>query len=171
MIFSIFRVHKSYPGFPIVFDQILYTIQTSFRQALHKFYRAFDQNREEYYARLLALSRDNDWDGWIDFFLRGVEHQAHENAGKAKKIIALYSAKKTDIPDILRSKYSVRVIDALFIRPIFTIHDFVTDSGIPYESGQKIIGTLKKNSVISVRKEGRGRSPSVYEFSDLLAII
>ncbi len=131
----------------------------------------FDQNREEYYTRLLALSRDNDWDGWIDFFLRGVEHQANENTRKAKKIIALYSGMKTDIPDILKSKYSVQVIDALFIRPIFTIHDFVTDSGIPNDSGQKIIAALKKNSVISVRKEGKGRNPSVYEFSDLLAII
>ncbi len=78
---------------------------------------------------------------------------------------------KTDIPDILKSRYSVQVIDTLFIRPIFTIQDFVTDSGIPYDSGQKIIKTLKKNSVISVRKEGKGRNPSVYEFSDLLATI
>ena len=140
----------------------------------------FDQNREEYYRRLLALSEDNDWDGWIDFFLRGVECQANENTNKAKKIIALYSAKKIialysamkiSVPEILKSKYSVQVIDALFIRPIFTIQDFVTHSGIPYDSGQKIIGTLKKNSVISVRKEGRGRNPSVYEFSDLLSVI
>ncbi len=131
----------------------------------------FDQNREEYYSRLLALSKDDDWDGWIDFFLRGVEHQANENAGKAKKIITLYSVMKNFIPEILKSKYSVQVIDALFIRPIFTINNFVKDSGIPYESGQKIILKLKKNSVIFVRKEGKGQNPSVYEFSDLLAII
>ncbi|KAF1073552.1 Fic family protein [Methanogenium sp. MK-MG] len=131
----------------------------------------FDQNREEYYHRLLALSKDNDWDGWIDFFLRGVEHQANENAGKANKIIALYAVMKNAVPEILKSKYSVQVIDALFTRPIFTINDFVRDSGIPYDSGQKIIMSLKKNSVISVRKERRGQNPSVYEFSDLLAII
>ena len=131
----------------------------------------FDQNREEYYRRLLALSEDNDWDGWTRFFLRGVEYQADENTKKAKKIIALYSAMKMSVPEILKSKYSVQVIDTLFTRPIFTIQDFSADSGIPYDSGQKIIGTLKRNSVISIRKEGRGRNPSVYEFSDLLSVI
>jgi len=131
----------------------------------------FDQNRAEYYRRLLALSRDNDWDGWIDFFLRGVEHQANENTRKANKIIALYAAMKTRIPELLNSKYSLQAIDALFIRPIFTIQDFVTDSGIPYETGRKIVGTLKDTSVISLRKEGKGRNPAVYEFTDLLTII
>jgi len=131
----------------------------------------FDQNHEEYYSRLLALSKDNDWDGWIDFFLRAVEHQATMNTQKAKKIIGLYSDMKMRIPEILKSKYSVQAIDALFTRPIFTIQDFVNDSGIPFDSGQKIIVALKNNSIISVRKEGKGRNPSVYEYSDLMTII
>ena len=30
----------------------------------------FEQNKDEYYERLLAISRDNDWSGWCRFFLR-----------------------------------------------------------------------------------------------------
>jgi len=78
---------------------------------------------------------------------------------------------KNRIPEILKSKYLVQAIDALFIRPIFTIQDYVKDSGIPFDSCKKLIPSLKNNSIISVRKEESGQKTSVYEFSDFLAII
>jgi len=64
-----------------------------------------------------------------------------------------------------------KMVDICRIGSIFTIQDFVKDSGIPFDSGQNIIAAVKNNSVISVRKEGSGQNPSVYKFSDLLAII
>lgn len=35
--------------------------------------------REEYYERLRAVSRDNDWDGWCEFFLKMTVIQAKHN--------------------------------------------------------------------------------------------
>lgn len=46
------------------------------RKLLHEpmFYMSeyLEANRPEYYDRLLAVSRDNDWTGWCEFFLRAV---------------------------------------------------------------------------------------------------
>ena len=33
----------------------------------------FKQHRAEYYARLQAVRDDGDWEGWLRFFLRGVD--------------------------------------------------------------------------------------------------
>ena len=38
-----------------------------------------ESHRDEYYERLLAVSRDNDWSGWCAFFLNVVQIQAEEN--------------------------------------------------------------------------------------------
>lgn len=130
----------------------------------------FDKNRDEYYSCLHGLSKNNDWDRWIEFFLRAVEYQANQYSGKAQKIIALYSVMKSEIPQLLNSKYSVQAIDAIFSRPIFTPKDFSQDTKIPYDSGLKIIRKLEEESFISLRKEGRGQTPSVYEFSELIEI-
>ena len=39
-----------------------------------------ERNRSIYYDRLLAISRDNDWNGWISFFLQAITEQAEENS-------------------------------------------------------------------------------------------
>ena len=38
----------------------------------------FERNRDEYYRRLLAVSRDGQWLEWISFFLRGVAEQSRD---------------------------------------------------------------------------------------------
>ncbi len=53
-----------------------------------------ESNRQEYYNRLLAVSRDGDWTGWCEFFLKAVQKQAITNEAKAKAILALYEEKK-----------------------------------------------------------------------------
>lgn len=45
-----------------------------------------ENHREEYYERLLAVSRDNDWTGWCAFFLRVIQIQAEENLAKAQAL-------------------------------------------------------------------------------------
>jgi Fic family protein len=42
---------------------------TSSPRALLDFSAYIERRREEYYARLLAVSTDGDWTGWITFFL------------------------------------------------------------------------------------------------------
>jgi Fic family protein len=41
-----------------------------------------EHHRDENNARLLAVSRDRDWDGWVAFFLNALVEQAAENTQK-----------------------------------------------------------------------------------------
>src|SRR3989338_1678207 len=74
------------------------------KQVLHSpmFYISeyLESNRDEYYARLKAISEEKAWDDWIEFFLRAIIEQAKANSVKAKSILDLYEKKKTPITDM-----------------------------------------------------------------------
>jgi Fic family protein len=53
-----------------------------------------EANRQEYYDRLLAVSRDDDWTGWCQFFLEALTRQANQNESKVRQILELYQKRK-----------------------------------------------------------------------------
>ncbi len=50
-----------------------------------------EKNREEYYIRLQNISKDNDWNGWIEFFLIAITEQAKNNNNTVRAIMELYT--------------------------------------------------------------------------------
>jgi Fic family protein len=128
----------------------------------------FERHRDEYYERLLAISRDGDWTGWCRFFLTAVEDQANENQEKAMRIIQLYDHMKTRIADLTRSQYAIRTLDFIFSRPIFKAPDFTKLEEIPDPTAKKIIRILKDSAILTTLREASGRRSGVYAFSELL---
>lgn len=129
-----------------------------------------ERHRPEYYARLLAVSQERDWNGWIAFFLHAIEAQAEENGRKAKAILALYDEMKQTVPEITRSQYAIAAIDAIFQTPIFSSSEFYDMSGMPRRAAERILQQLREFDVIAVLAEGGGRRPTTYVFSHLIAI-
>jgi Fic family protein len=129
-----------------------------------------ESNRDEYYARLLAVSEKKDWEGWIEFFLRAVVQQAKSNSSKAQAILQLYNQKKERITAVTRSQYAIHILDCLFKRPIFSTTDFIKLSKIPKASAMRSIAILKKEKIVEVMREGSGRRPEILAFPRLLAI-
>lgn len=130
-----------------------------------------EKNREVYYQKLQALSSDNDWNGWVAFFLKALEEQAVENTAKTKSIISLYEKMKREIPNAVKSQYAVAAIDALFARPIFQSKHFISYSKIPKYSAWRILRGLKEKGIINEIRPGKGRRPAVVVFSKLIRII
>ena len=90
-----------------------------------------DEHRDEYYSRLLAVSRDGDWTGWCAFFLTALIEQSRANQQKALAILSLYRERKDWIATATRSQYAVKALDWIFARPIFSSADFVHNVQIP----------------------------------------
>jgi Fic family protein len=127
-----------------------------------------ESHRDEYYKALLDISQNNNWDGWIAFFLQAVIEQSKENIAKAKNIIGLYEQKKQRITELTKSQFSIKILDALFMMPIFQSQDFIRISKIPKASAFRYIGILEKNGVISSNKK---RKNKLYFFNKLLDIV
>ncbi len=128
----------------------------------------FEANRDEYYDRLLAVSRDNDWSGWCAFFLKAVQQQAEQNLERANAVLALYGKMKTQIAEVSHSQFSIHALDWIFETPIFNSSGFTRTSGIPKATATRILRVLKEENVLEVWSEGRGSKPAVYAYVDLL---
>ncbi len=128
----------------------------------------FEANRDEYYERLLNISRDNDWTGWCKFFLRAVAEQAQDNQHKATEILNLYEAKKSQVVELTRSQYAIHALDFVFSRPIFNATDFTGFGDIPKSAAKRILAILRENEILKMLRVASGRRSAVYMFPELL---
>jgi len=130
-----------------------------------------EARRDEYYDRLKAITAENKWDDWVEFFLKALVEQAKANSAKAKGILDLYDKKKARITDATHSQYCIKTLDTLFKKPIFTSPDFIKLSGIPKASAMRLIQLLRKEGIIVTLRKGKGRRAEIFEFKKLMDII
>jgi Fic family protein len=127
-----------------------------------------EQHRDEYYQRLSNISKNQDWEGWVTFFLQAVITQATDNRIRLRHTMQLYDYMKIQVRDLTRSQHSAQMVDILFDRPIFTISDFAKRADIPKPTCHKLIKQLEQEGIITIIKPGAGRRASLYSFAELL---
>ncbi|MCI4626120.1 MAG: Fic family protein [Candidatus Magnetoovum sp. WYHC-5] len=130
----------------------------------------FEVNRQEYYKRLLAVSKDDDWTGWCIFFLNALQEQAVINYSKATAIVKLYNEMKKDVAGFTHSQYAIYALDWIFGRPIFKSSDFIKQAGIPKPTALRILNVLKEKAILREIKPSRGRRASTLAYIELLTI-
>jgi len=130
-----------------------------------------DENRDVYYSRLGEITRNNDWESWIEFFLTTVIEQSKINSRKAKAILDLYDSMKEEIEEKLHSQYSIRTLDTIFQSPLFNTSVFIEKSGIPTSSAFRILRILKRNKIITTLFKGSGKRSSLMAFEKVLDIV
>lgn len=128
-----------------------------------------EANRSEYYSTLRNISNNNEWQEWIEFFLKAFIFQAKNNVNKAEEIIKLYENMKRTIHS-LNFKDSFPVLDTLFYMPIFNTSDFINFSKISKATALRILKILVNNNIISNIQESRPRHSAIYIFNQLLDI-
>lgn len=129
-----------------------------------------EANRDEYYERLLAISRDGDWTGWCAFFLRTLIAQAEENLQKTTRILELYAAVRRDIAEMTRSPHAAQAQDWIFASPIFKSSDFTRKGPLPFAVASRLLKQFKESGLLSTIQEAAGTKPAVFAFSQLLNI-
>lgn len=129
-----------------------------------------EANRDEYYDRMLAISRDDDWTAWVAFFLRGIIAQAEVNTQKAQAILALHQQKRDWVVEVTHSQYAVRALDWIFQRPIFQTPDFIRSAQIPGPTARTIVRSLRDKGMLHEVVPASGRAPAVFMFRELLNI-
>jgi Fic family protein len=130
-----------------------------------------EAHRDEYYERLRRLSRADDIQGWVSFFLTAMIAQAEEDGRKARGILALYDRMKEQVAELTRSQFAIRALDMMFDHPIFSSPQFVARSGVSKASAARILGTLANHGILRVIRAGLRRRPAIYAFSELLEVV
>ena len=131
-----------------------------------------EKHREEYYARLKAISADQDWNGWIAFFLQAIISQAAQNSTRVAKIQALYEEMKREIHQATHSQYTVHVLDAIFSKPIFRSSDLAQqlkrDFSIHEKTTPGLLRQLKKKGILQEIQPRSGSRPATLCFPRLI---
>lgn len=102
--------------------------------------------RSEYYARLKNISENNDWQGWIEFFLRAIIEQAKISYNRVDKLLRLYRNTQRMANDLTRSKYMLYIVDLLFHKPIIDA-SFIEDKiNIDHSTAIRLLDLLSRKN-------------------------
>lgn len=129
-----------------------------------------ESHRSEYYGCLQAISQEQDWDGWVAFFLEATSIQARDNAEKVKQVMSLYEEMKEKTRKVTRSQYAIQALDAIFARPVFQTSDFVDRTGIVKQTAMPMLRHLREAEILRTIREASGRRPAIIAFPALLNI-
>lgn len=129
-----------------------------------------EKHRDYYYDSLLWITKDNNWEGWIEYFLKAVEAQSKLNTERVQKILDLYNIKKERIRNLTHSQYAINTLDFIFSYPVFTTTQFIKYSKIPKPTAIGILKSLSDGKVLNIIEKGRWCKPTTYIFKKLIDI-
>lgn len=101
-----------------------------------------EPRRDEYYARLLAVSTDGDWPGWLAFFLGVVEHQARDAVTRAQRLRILRDDYRGRVATARSSGLLGVLVDAVFDTPALTIPQARALLGVTHRAAAQNIAKL-----------------------------
>lgn len=102
-------------------------------------------HRTEYYDRLMAIRNGGDWEGWMRFFLRGVDHVSQEATRTARAILQLREQHRQLIAQSLNNNaYGTRMLDLLFEHPLISAQFVVQHLGCTSRTAGKLIDEFEE---------------------------
>lgn len=101
-----------------------------------------EPRRDDYYARLLAVSTDGDWTGWLMFFLDVVEHQAHDALRRAQRLRDLRDDYRSRVATTRSSGLLGVLVDTLFDTPAITIPQARSLLGVTHRAAMQNVAKL-----------------------------
>lgn len=118
----------------------------------------FERYRDEYYRRLLAVSRDGDWVGWLEYFLRGVSSQSRSAVAHAAKILDLHQAYRDRLQATRVPGSTLAMLDWLFANPFVTAKSIAQACRTGVPTAQNNIDRFRGEGILTeITGKKRGR--------------
>lgn len=107
------------------------------------------KNRAEYYARLQAVRDDGAWEGWLGFFLKGVQVTATESATVARSILEMREEHRTLIGKEGKAAANLlRIHERLFHLPYTSIELTAEALELTRAGAGKLIDRLTRLAIL-----------------------
>lgn len=127
----------------------------------------FEGTREEYYARLRAVTERSEWERWLEYFLRGVGRMSEDVLQRAERINALLAKWRSRIAGSARGPLGL--LDRLPENPYVTASFAARRLRVAFTTAQRAIAALERARIL-VRVAGQRRD-RVYCARELLYIL
>lgn len=131
----------------------------------------FKQHRQEYYDRLQRVRTEGDWEGWLGFFLRGLEQTAQAAVDAAERLLALFRDDRDRLQALGRSAGSaIRIHQLLQEFPIITAPDAEQRLRISATTANNALKRLETLGVVrEITGKQRYRAYAYTKYLDILS--
>lgn len=105
-----------------------------------------ERNRLDYYRCLQAIRTDGDWNGWLHYFLAGVQWSAKRAARQALQLLALREEMRAKLADEPRA---LKLIDSLFENPYIDAGRVASLLDVSLPTARKTLAALEKAGLVN----------------------
>ena len=129
--------------------------------------------REDYYQRLKRLnSLPGDWQQWVVFFLETCVEQLQSDIRIVKAVDSLHQNLRQKARVLLQSQYSDELMDAIFAKPVFTLHKLDFSAKRPSQPTlDKKIALLVDSEILEKIRHGSRGKPSIFCLPSLINLL
>jgi len=128
----------------------------------------FEATRQEYYSRLLGVSRDGAWEPWLEYFLNGVARQAEDAPSRVARINQLLARWRHNIAG-KGTKNAMLLIDIVGENPFITIKGAAKRLDVAFTTAQRAIDSLRRAKIVTEASETK--RDRVFCAKDILQIL
>ena len=128
----------------------------------------FEATRQDYYARLLAITQRGEWEEWLTYLLRGVALQAEDAVGRIQRIDDLLGQWREQLAKA-PSRLPERAIELFTENPFWTIKKLAERLDVAYTTAQRTIDRLVSAGIVELT--GAAKRNRVYCARAILAIL
>jgi Fic family protein len=108
----------------------------------------FDKYKDEYINKLYRISTEGDWQGWIDFCLRGVTIQSLDAQKRCARLLKLRDDYHGRLEGLNIYGRSLQIVDDLFNRPFTTAPWICKKFGVTYPTAHTYLRQLVKLDIL-----------------------
>jgi len=130
----------------------------------------FREQRTDYYDALQRVRTHGDWEGWLRFYLIGVEAVARQAADTVTALVVLFEQDRSRIQALGRSAGSaLQVYDVLRRRIVVSIPGMAKEAGVTWPTAKAALERLRALGIVA-ESTGRRRD-RLYTYTSQLEIL
>lgn len=128
----------------------------------------FKEYQKEYYYWLNKVHEEDDIEGWLKFFLKGVIETAGEGFSTAQKVLRLKNRDTQKVSELGRTtKNALVVINHLYKNPFVTLKHIISFTGLSRSNAYYLLKKLEKLNIL-VHRPDKTRRSKVFVYNDYL---
>jgi Fic family protein len=114
----------------------------------------FEATRQEYYARLLAVTEQGEWEEWLAYFLAGVAQQAEDALSRIQRIDDLLRGWRDRLATA-SSRLPERTISLFAENPFWTVNRLAARLDVAFTTAQRAIDRLESADIVTLASEAK----------------
>lgn len=118
----------------------------------------FRQHRDDYYAALQRVRSEGDWEGWMAYYLEGIDWTARQTTETTMQLLDLFRSDRERVLTAARGKAMLRVYEQLQQRVIVSVRRTAEQLSVSIPTATTALKALEEMGIvreITGRKYGR----------------